>query len=239
MQAGQIGLSPRGRGKHSRPQRRLSRRGSIPAWAGETDEPVPCWRRGEVYPRVGGGNRVYTSTLQDSRGLSPRGRGKHGQDVSQPQRLRSIPAWAGETEPAVHVKLFLTVYPRVGGGNRCKWRMPDLSTGLSPRGRGKPRLSVVHSGQRRSIPAWAGETPAIRCEYARIRVYPRVGGGNSSYSRAPQSLPGLSPRGRGKLSELWDTDSAGRSIPAWAGETTPSSCHPMQYAVYPRVGGGN
>ena len=50
------GLSPRGRGKP--PPRYTTRktRGSIPAWAGETDSALRPLVPDQVYPRVGGGN---------------------------------------------------------------------------------------------------------------------------------------------------------------------------------------
>ena len=91
------------------------------------------------------------------------------------------------------------VYPRVGGGKR--------SGGL-----------IAHI-DRRSIPAWAGETAALGQAddyggvYPRVGggkrrvktgrpavsgVYPRVGGGNDyKQEERPPNL-GLSPRGRGK-----------------------------------------
>ena len=53
------------------------RRGSIPAWAGETDDRTYKWRMQAVYPRVGGGNNPMEKKLVQREGLSPRGRGKH------------------------------------------------------------------------------------------------------------------------------------------------------------------
>ena len=50
------GLSPRGRGKPPAPALCSPRRGSIPAWAGETDTLTKVMCPCSVYPRVGGGN---------------------------------------------------------------------------------------------------------------------------------------------------------------------------------------
>ena len=50
---------------------------------------------------------------------------------------------------------------------------------------------------------------------------------------------GLSPRGRGKLSAAVSGLPFGRSIPAWAGETTKYRRVRYKREVYPRVGGGN
>ena len=74
-----------------------------------------------VYPRVGGGNLHDNMICRHIPGLSPRGRGKHI-PLSPPSfRLRSIPAWAGETPPVKPMADDDRVYPRVGGGNynRC------------------------------------------------------------------------------------------------------------------------
>ena len=92
------GLSPRGRGKHHASAFQLLSPRSIPAWAGET---CPDWSRqtlGMVYPRVGGGNRVYITKRAPPNGLSPRGRGKRAIFGFQAISKRSIPAWAGETQ---------------------------------------------------------------------------------------------------------------------------------------------
>ena len=71
------------------------------------------------------------------------------------------------------------------------------------------------------------------------QVYPRVGGGNGALVWDQVTLPGLSPRGRGKLNCVRCTDGIQRSIPAWAGETDICKRNRAIGAVYPRVGGGN
>ena len=70
---------------------------SIPAWAGETALTPPAVPSIEVYPRVGGGNNPDGEMLLGVEGLSPRGRGKPLRRGATPERLWSIPAWAGET----------------------------------------------------------------------------------------------------------------------------------------------
>ena len=91
------GLSPRGRGKPAVPPAARHRGGSIPAWAGETGSHRSRWSACRVYPRVGGGNRPRNPHTTNSRGLSPRGRGKLLPAQGQRYRPRSIPPWAGET----------------------------------------------------------------------------------------------------------------------------------------------
>ena len=131
------------------------------------------------------------------------------------------------------------VYPRVGGGNGLHAARRLCGGGLSPRGRGKPCLRCGRVDIRRSIPAWAGETPTYLSVHSSRAVYPRVGGGNANFKRLFRCGGGLSPRGRGKRSwnnAAWHTP---RSIPAWAGETNGRVNPNFKKKVYPRVGGGN
>ena len=115
-------------------------------------------------------------------------------------RLRSIPAWAGETYLLFRVSALQEVYPRVGGGNfRLCCSVLSLG-GLSPRGRGKPVVLRRHFARYGSIPAWAGETTRRYTHNRRFQVYPRVGGGNPSIESGEADGGGLSPRGRGKRS---------------------------------------
>ena len=132
------GLSPRGRGKPTRDYRILRCRGSIPAWAGETGRLRMRRRCRRVYPRVGGGNVARALEVAPRTGLSPRGRGKLAPTGKAFDRVRSIPAWAGETRPNRERNRWNEVYPRVGGGNRPALSVRRYENGLSPRGRGKP-----------------------------------------------------------------------------------------------------
>ena len=173
------GLSPRGRGKLKRAWNAGGRRRSIPAWAGET-RPARLYRRKRgVYPRVGGGNCGLTAWSRRAAGLSPRGRGKRRRIQRDSLGARSIPAWAGETQRRVLIGGGVKVYPRVGGGNRRRRLWTLIARGLSPRGRGKQYLCVFNLEWQRSIPAWAGETITTLLPIAQVRVYPRVGGGNT------------------------------------------------------------
>ena len=131
------------------------------------------------------------------------------------------------------------VYPRVGGGNGVAQRAGGAHHGLSPRGRGKLTDTGNWGGAFGSIPAWAGETQTIAAWRECLTVYPRVGGGNLGVHGAPRIVGGLSPRGRGKPGITDGADTAGGSIPAWAGETTRQALTHSQGKVYPRVGGGN
>ena len=111
--------------------------------------------------------------------------------------------------------------------------------GLSPRGRGKQRLTHCQFITQGSIPAWAGETHWVRADEPEKRVYPRVGGGNRNRPADRRKALGLSPRGRGKRWQGDHPDDKSGSIPAWAGETAGRASLMSARSVYPRVGGGN
>ena len=171
---------------------------------------------------MGGGNIREIAADDAFLGLSPRGRGKLGGDCRIGGVLRSIPAWAGETSASDCWNSATAVYPRVGGGNGDGRMSAAQLRGLSPRGRGKLQLSLRHAYPPRSIPAWAGETTRHKYPSNQKWVYPRVGGGNTTQSLLSGGVAGLSPRGRGKPSAKPSISSCGRSIPAWAGETSVS-----------------
>ena len=192
-----------------------------------------------VYPRVGGGNRYGVGVRMRRWGLSPRGRGKQCDKNFVGCAGRSIPAWAGETNRPPHSPPLPAVYPRVGGGNFWLASGVPPSSGLSPRGRGKPPSALGEDIGEGSIPAWAGET-GQGVGLDRIgRVYPRVGGGNAPIPPKACRRAGLSPRGRGKQYPPHSHLISARSIPAWAGETKLNQIEQVGAAVYPRVGGGN
>ena len=193
----------------------------------------------QVYPRVGGGNGSTTTPARSALGLSPRGRGKRRGDRAAADRIRSIPAWAGETNAGVTPPVMSAVYPRVGGGNGDTSGEAAKGVGLSPRGRGKPTARVNAYARARSIPAWAGETQCAGGKRPTCWVYPRVGGGNHCGNLNHCADGGLSPRGRGKPIALLKRSRRLWSIPAWAGETRARSRRCSPTAVYPRVGGGN
>ena len=111
------GLSPRGRGKRCADCPCPWCKRSIPAWAGETVEVDAETPYAAVYPRVGGGNQSSAQHDKVAAGLSPRGRGKPVPRRLTYCRLRSIPAWAGETRYRQRPGQRPEVYPRVGGGN--------------------------------------------------------------------------------------------------------------------------
>ena len=89
-----------------------------------------------------------------------------------------------------------------------------------------------------SIPAQAGEPWSSRSSIRALRVYPRAGGGTDFAAGRITQKEGLSPRRRGNLRQSYLVAEVHGSIPAQAGEPTPSRVHPRRSRVYPRAGGG-
>ena len=192
----------------------------------------------EVYPRVCGGTPLFSQTIWNECGLSPRVRGNRCHAAHGIVHQGSIPACAGEPDDSVHYRSPPTVYPRVCGGTAESPYGDTLDQGLSPRVRGNPALSAQASALLRSIPACAGEPTLCWCAPTAGRVYPRVCGG-TLYTSPPELLPmGLSPRVRGNPPRACHASPPDGSIPACAGE--PSEIHPCTdpAGVYPRVCGG-
>ena len=153
----------------------MMRDGSIPAWAGKPKPDGAAVHGCRVYPRVGGETDGACMSDGCIMGLSPRGRGNlgnrfdgildvgsipawAGKPIRGKQPVRgSIPAWAGKPMASNPNGLLIRVYPRVGGETSCRCSMRAWAAGLSPRGRGNPRLPRRSRLLQGSIPAWAGK----------------------------------------------------------------------------------
>ena len=157
------GLSPRVRGNPGAADREPGPVGSIPACAGEPPGAgVPgCGR--QVYPRVCGGTIFTISSASLSAGLSPRVRGNQSFPLVNPAAAGSIPACAGEPHAVRQHQADRQVYPRVCGGTWVLGWAGGVDYGLSPRVRGNRRFFTPPAGQRRSIPACAGEPARWTC----------------------------------------------------------------------------
>ena len=90
------GLSPRVRGNRRCSMPKDIRKRSIPACAGEPDTPIGREAGQQVYPRVCGGTIGASALAAKYEGLSPRVRGNHIRTTHSVNRIRSIPACAGE-----------------------------------------------------------------------------------------------------------------------------------------------
>ncbi len=233
-----IGLSPRVRGNPDQPEYFIEHKRSIPACAGEPTLVHRNPPHTKVYPRVCGGTCVLACRCHVVKGLSPRVRGNLGYSARETTYSGSIPACAGEPEPALRPTATYQVYPRVCGGT-SRWLRRFWSTGgLSPRVRGNRSGMLPTHQMPRSIPACAGEPRMRKQPYFPSRVYPRVCGGTRWKTTTHSRLRGLSPRVRGNHHFGSDCICGRRSIPACAGEPTARQGVPSRHAVYPRVCGG-
>ena len=114
---------------------------------------------------------------------------------------RIIPARAGQTTIPRAERFPKTDHPRACGANP----MPRLGTagqsGSSPRVRGKPLYEDVGAGQRRIIPARAGQTCSGSGSRRAGTDHPRACGANGRALVRRERAAGSSPRVRGKLKQ--------------------------------------
>ncbi len=232
------GLSPRVRGNPLTSRAAGAALRSIPACAGEPVRQADGPPADAVYPRVCGGTLIGTAMVGIGLGLSPRVRGNLVAGDCCNAVERSIPACAGEPDPAVTLVDPFWVYPRVCGGTVSRSWEYTGEGGLSPRVRGN--LGDAHriGPDVRSIPACAGEPRRGMMLRGMMRVYPRVCGGTPSSPGRCQSSMGLSPRVRGNRSPPGPSPVLRGSIPACAGEPVFSRVSFVIHKVYPRVCGG-
>ena len=177
----------------------------------------------EVYPRVCGGTTCCYHITWRRKGLSPRVRGNQPPGVLPPAYHRSIPACAGEPASLGSLRDPFMVYPRVCGGTGQGDGQPPAVVGLSPRVRGNLPHPPIDIRRRRSIPACAGEPWAALGRITGPQVYPRVCGGTDMPLMDIGEVDGLSPRVRGNPGGSGIYEWTAGSIPACAGEPSPSS----------------
>ena len=178
------GSSPRGRGTPAASATWKLLWRFIPAWAGNTTDPVSRARRAAVHPRVGGEHISIERHGVRYHGSSPRGRGTQMGALEAATPYRFIPAWAGNTCRRRSSSSLFAVHPRVGGEHDSYGFPRPLPGGSSPRGRGTLDRQTRRGREPRFIPAWAGNTVRA-CPSARgVAVHPRVGGEHFVVSHA-------------------------------------------------------
>ena len=229
-----IGLSPRVRGSLVLTMLRRSPLRSIPASAGQPVAVGVAGALGKVYPRECGAAASSRCRWYPSRGLSPRVRGSlvHG----YPGRVdrRSIPASAGQPIFMASSNTASGVYPRECGAAWAPVWLTGWKSGLSPRVRGSHEATKCAVGVLRSIPASAGQPlPSLFVAMARA-VYPRECGAAGRSQILSASSMGLSPRVRGSRWAAEPELVRMGSIPASAGQPTPSGTSRFLQRVYPR-----
>ena len=109
------GSSPRMRGTRSWRDCRAARAGIIPAYAGNTDSFPPRHARHGDHPRVCGEHHMTSIMVHLSWGSSPRMRGTQSRCRPCMRRTGIIPAYAGNTRPALARRSIARDHPRVCG----------------------------------------------------------------------------------------------------------------------------
>ena len=174
-----------------------------------------------------------------STGSSPRVRGKRGRRHRPLQHRRLIPACAGKTVLCSHRMCPWEAHPRVCGENSLTEISSKLTTGSSPRVRGKPSLSIGNPRGDRLIPACAGKTRGHFPNRYSVRAHPRVCGENRLGLLGRVSIRGSSPRVRGKQPAGRQPPPGLGLIPACAGKTRYGMDSQPLKRAHPRVCGEN
>ena len=114
-----------------------------------------------------------------------------------------------------------------------------VTSGSSPRMRGKPSTRGLQGTRRRIIPAHAGQTTSGLPGSVTSSDHPRACGANVEMHASLGSHVGSSPRMRGKLICRFCRRCRMRIIPAHAGQTTRTTSCPARYPDHPRACGAN
>ncbi len=178
-----------------------------------------------------------TSCSKNPAGSSPRGRGTLLVVILLGLMLRFIPARAGNARRSQRWIGHKAVHPRAGGERADSAGQTIHKAGSSPRGRGTPRNSYITCDGRRFIPARAGNASPGRCLCGPAAVHPRAGGERLISKCLRPIRVGSSPRGRGTRARINERATAGRFIPARAGNAFFDLATGKSFAVHPRAGG--
>ena len=166
-------------------------------------------------------------------------RGKHRQQATQDHCRRIIPARAGQTRRCALGRSPSTDHPRACGANQQGSREPRRFDGSSPRVRGKLAREGGQCGERRIIPARAGQTLPLCSHSSRPPDHPRACGANVIHSCGCTPVAGSSPRVRGKPGADGQGRGRPRIIPARAGQTYAASLAVSLRSDHPRACGAN
>ena len=192
------GSSPRVRGKPERIRRTSSATGLIPARAGKTSRVHRSGLRRRAHPRACGENSPTPSSARLDRGSSPRVRGKLRSLYRASYGDGLIPARAGKTYTLSSPAGSLSAHPRACGENALGKASGSLTSGSSPRVRGKRWSCRPRRRIRGLIPARAGKTSRKSLATSRRLAHPRACGENLADLRDQLYSAGSSPRVRGK-----------------------------------------
>ena len=202
--------------------RQRSRTGAvrfIPAHAGNRGGSRSLPRAMSVHPRACGEQIPALTKSVTVSGSSPRMRGTVVSVDQSLQRLRFIPAHAGNSAVAVYRLHPHTVHPRACGEQSLIKQRRGNVIGSSPRMRGTDVRRDLGVGLGRFIPAHAGNSILLKPLFGCFTVHPRACGEQIYAAEFRANAPGSSPRMRGTDRYISVTVGRTRFIPAHAGNS--------------------
>ncbi len=193
--------------------------GIIPACAGNTrtPDPRPCQRWD--HPRMRGEHGYATVAWSGREGSSPHARGTLRRHARENQRIRIIPACAGNTAVTPREERAREDHPRMRGEHRIKQMQNNVDDGSSPHARGTLQGYRVQRDRSGIIPACAGNTRIGVWLSMRKGDHPRMRGEHPDWIPGIGGRSGSSPHARGTRSAdggQWHLEGI---IPACAGNT--------------------
>ena len=191
------GPSPLARGSQVGAHGEHFRFGSIPARAGQ---PTPNHRqagRRRVHPRSRGAADRRHHSAPAGGGPSPLARGSRLAHHELAPHVGSIPARAGQPDPAHWLESWTRVHPRSRGAAGSQRANVFRHEGPSPLARGSPRRTSRSQMQKGSIPARAGQPPTTVGRASGKGVHPRSRGAAKTNSPPLPPIRGPSPLARG------------------------------------------
>ena len=176
MNSCSFGSSPLARGTFTLQENTEAAKRLIPARAGNIRVRSTQDSPDSAHPRSRGEHFVGCCPISSLHGSSPLARGTFGDNLTQPYRVRLIPARAGNIRPSKTSTLRSPAHPRSRGEHGAVELTPWAGAGSSPLARGtcpefhSPMLAF------RLIPARAGNMHSSRHFIQRRTAHPRSRG---------------------------------------------------------------
>ena len=175
-----IGSSPHARGTLFPMESIRCRTRFIPACAGNANWRFRARCVGTVHPRMRGERGKCSRCPHVQRGSSPHARGTHLNGTHNPEKLRFIPACAGNAARADGRPGLVSVHPRMRGERSAPSRLILVDDGSSPHARGTLTAKKNPQAVRRFIPACAGNAEESQSGRKGGPVHPRMRGERTS-----------------------------------------------------------
>ena len=209
----------------------------IPAYAGNAPAIAALRTPLPVHPRIRGERISRLKLVALTYGSSPHTRGTpHPGDIHQ-QRIRFIPAYAGNAMTRMFLWDTTAVHPRIRGERPYTAHASERSAGSSPHTRGTPGPLEFTRPAARFIPAYAGNAWSASSSRARRSVHPRIRGERKSCCADRSFRRGSSPHTRGTPAGLDAGAAMTRFIPAYAGNAQWIRKRCREPPVHPRIRG--